>query len=544
MSGLGETKRSQEFYNDLLSVLHEHKKWLDSNGKEGKQADLSQKDLSNSDLRGRNLSEAKLDGANLSGANLEGANLSRADLRGANLYLTRLFDAKLRGANLLNAKGLIASQLARADVSECALPKEIAEFDGIRQANEIAHFAQRLFTIMLIGCLYFVIIVVGTDDPMLLTNSSTIALPILTTTINVAFFFLSAPILLLGFFIYFHLYLQRLWEALYRLPAFLIDGRPLDLAVSPWLVVSQVRSQFPMLRTYPPPLTKIRIVLSALLAWYLVPFTIVCFWFRYLTRHDWTATIWHIILFIGGIMLGTTFHYLALDTLRGKPWKLWAGEVSEHKSSRPLFVSGSKLRIFLPICTAGLLIFASISVIKGTPTFTYLNPLTWLPAACKVVGYNVFADFSYRSVSPQPVELYPEYGLDVLTAGADLRRRDLRHANAFSAYLANANLTQADLRRADFQSADLKWAKLSDANMSGINLMDAILKNAKLDGAVLTGAVLTGANLQGADLRGADLSSVLGLTMDQLRKALTDSSTILPAGLLLNKVDTGKVGLP
>jgi hypothetical protein len=55
---------------ELDQILKEHEKWLTSNYKEGKRADLS--------------------GVNLSGANLFGADLSRADLSRADLSRTNL----------------------------------------------------------------------------------------------------------------------------------------------------------------------------------------------------------------------------------------------------------------------------------------------------------------------------------------------------------------------------------------------------------------------------------------------------------------------
>ncbi len=60
----------------LSKILEEHKRWCDTDGEEGEQADLS--------------------GANLNGADLSGANLYRTDLSGANL----------RGADLRRVIGL------------------------------------------------------------------------------------------------------------------------------------------------------------------------------------------------------------------------------------------------------------------------------------------------------------------------------------------------------------------------------------------------------------------------------------------------------
>ena len=83
---------------DLEKTLAEHKKWLESNLKEGKPANLHRASLCGADLRGADLYDANLHDANLRGANLRGANLCDANLHRANLY-----DANLRGANLRGA---------------------------------------------------------------------------------------------------------------------------------------------------------------------------------------------------------------------------------------------------------------------------------------------------------------------------------------------------------------------------------------------------------------------------------------------------------
>ncbi len=80
--------------NELAKILEAHRKWVESEGKEGERADLSK----------ANLQEAILRGANLQGANLTEANLQKAIL----------YEANLHGATLIGAKGLTASQVKKA----------------------------------------------------------------------------------------------------------------------------------------------------------------------------------------------------------------------------------------------------------------------------------------------------------------------------------------------------------------------------------------------------------------------------------------------
>ena len=82
----------------LKEILDQHKIWIESNGVQGKCADLE-----NAYLCGANLINADLEGAILCIANLQGANLRGAKLTGANLYGASLRDADLTGANLRGA---------------------------------------------------------------------------------------------------------------------------------------------------------------------------------------------------------------------------------------------------------------------------------------------------------------------------------------------------------------------------------------------------------------------------------------------------------
>ena len=105
----------------LSIILKEHQLWIESNGGNGKKADLSNKNLIGADLEGANLRSAYLKEANLIGANLIGANLIGANLIGANLRSAYLIGANLRsayliGANLLDAN-LIEADLAGADLA-------------------------------------------------------------------------------------------------------------------------------------------------------------------------------------------------------------------------------------------------------------------------------------------------------------------------------------------------------------------------------------------------------------------------------------------
>jgi hypothetical protein len=105
----------------LKEILEVHRKWLESGGKEGKQADLRKANLRGVNLREANLQEAYLIKADLQEANLVGANLQEATPYGANFQGAVLRDANLQGTKLLTTRGLTARQVKAAKKWELAL---------------------------------------------------------------------------------------------------------------------------------------------------------------------------------------------------------------------------------------------------------------------------------------------------------------------------------------------------------------------------------------------------------------------------------------
>ena len=131
---------------DLDAILAEHKLWLNSGGKSGYQANLSETNLTGANLRTVDLrrailtdtdfTNASLTGADMAGARLIGAhlsfsimaatNLSGADLTAADLANAVLLGADLSGANLdathLNGATLASAELKGAVFEPVDLP--------------------------------------------------------------------------------------------------------------------------------------------------------------------------------------------------------------------------------------------------------------------------------------------------------------------------------------------------------------------------------------------------------------------------------------
>lgn len=106
--------------NDILLSLDAHKRWLESDRKEGAAADLTGKDLRFVDFAGMDLSGIRLDGANLERASLAhckflDASLQRTNLSLADIAGTDFSGATLTGANLSDTAEVLSFEKAILD---------------------------------------------------------------------------------------------------------------------------------------------------------------------------------------------------------------------------------------------------------------------------------------------------------------------------------------------------------------------------------------------------------------------------------------------
>ena len=268
--------------------------------------------------------------AKLGDANLTGATLRKADFTNAFLAGTVLRESVLQDADLSHVDGLCSDQLAGTNLSGAKLPPAVERFDALAIVDETSRNAKRLFTSLLLGCVYALLTVATTTDVRLVTNSASSPLPIIGTAIPIADFYWAGPFILMCLYGYFLLYLQRLWESLSRLPAVFPDGTSLDKKAYPWLLNGLIRSHVALLKQDRPEFSRSQTALSVFLAYWVVPLTLVFLWGRYLTRHEWVGTGVHVALLVLSIAIAITLHTKAASALRGVarvsvPWKkrLW-----------------------------------------------------------------------------------------------------------------------------------------------------------------------------------------------------------------------------
>ena len=522
-------------------ILAAHRSWIVSGHRGGQRAnfrgsnlegaDLSTTNLEGADLAGANLKGADLGGADLRGANLVDANLENADLRGATLEQAVLTGAILHGANLLHAtlreadlqdaeltsvRGLVCGQLAGSNLAGAKLPDAIAQFEALHHIEAAAHIARPMFIIMLLACISALATTFSTSDPALLNNSPAALLHNVTTPIPTATFFFVAPIVIFSLYMYLHIYIKYLCEDITYLPSIFPDGIPLYKKVYPWVLVRlaarliyRVRSESAREKSS---LTGIVNYLFILIAWWLVPVTLVIFWARYLPAHDWIGTGLQVALIVmasgsGGLGLGS--YKLAHARLLGPESK----SINKKRQLRDPAYLQSAIAAAVGVVLIGL----SFGSIHGTrsdlPVLSDVR--TWTPSALRLIGFSSFARLREADISTKSQDWTSTTDNYSQITGAILRGKNLRYADASRAFLVKAdlreadlfgaNLTEANLAEADFRGANLErtvqiFANLQDTNLSNANLKEANLRNANFQGADLASANLQGANLHQANL--------------------------------------------
>ena len=290
------------------------------------EAQLEKAKLSNVQLQGASLKQASIQNVDLQQAMLQGADLQQAILTEVNLNSANLQFANMRGTQLLEVNihscdfrdvtGLLPRQLAGTDLTDTKLPLDVASFNGIKRLEELASHAKPLFSSMIFGCVYVWLTIATTTDLNLVINSTTTPLPIIQTLFPIAGFYWAAPPILAAIYVWFHLYLQEMWEELAGMPAVFQNGNSIGETVYPWLLTSFGGWRAGRKYKVYPALFRVTTILIVFLAWWIVPFTLILLWLRYLPRHEVFGTSLHVLFIGASITVAIFLQLLGAGTLR------------------------------------------------------------------------------------------------------------------------------------------------------------------------------------------------------------------------------------
>lgn len=450
--------------------------------------DWSGEDFTGCDLRGADLSHCCFDGADFRDADLWDADLSESDLRGA--------------------CHLLPAQLAATDLVGAHLPESLAEFDTLKTVEALSVSSAKVFFTLLLAVVYVVLTAGTVRDAQLLTGTQSLKLPVIDVTISGSYFFIIAPLLLLCLFVYFHLYLQRLWEALSQLPARFPDGRRLDERTYPWLMNDLARQHIPLLMRMGIPLAFLQAFLSISIGYLLVPVAIGQLWHRYLPMQHSSIAIFQIVLFALAVAGAAHFGRLKYDALAKKPLRrswlahavraagAWYGAPAGLLAAAGIgFITvgvletGADAGTPAPHTTEEQLLYGSIldeeMIMRPDRPLPWWKPQSLVPATVSVVPWLPVRDRA--EVRSQDVSTKPSGW-----TGVEARRAEemgqvrpvvfiatrLCRLQAQGSFLAKAVFDGgADLRWANFNRADLRGSEFQFVTADDVSLVEAKLND-------------------------------------------------------------------
>src|SRR5271168_3870694 len=555
---------------ELIELLQLHREWVESRGIFGKRLELARANFEGMDLTGANLQGAILNKANFQRAelllaDLRGASLVQADLRESNLLGADFKGANLEGASIDGAAGLHTKQLAGASLLWAALPSSVSEFEGQNLAEQRARQCYRLFIVTMAACALSCLRIATTRDVLLLRNAPLIPIPSLSAALPLSGFFLVAPLVIFGLFLYLHVSMERLWERLVELPAIFPDGRPVD-RTGPWLLMTLFRRRFHGWTGNQASPSVLESVIPVFLAYVAVPATLLVFWARFLVMQDLRAAMLQIVVFVLALVVATALPKKdlteTLPSMYSEPMHadspllppveragsseeaqamtdddespeddlqspLFAELQQEIQEERPAAESSQERkpsieisfqpeqRYATPIRRAtsaailgAVLAILTLGIVYGAPHDSSVMPdygaasmRRWAADAFWMIGYRPYADLIESSVSTAPPGWSGRDEDISHVKGAQLNDLHSRYAQGYRTFWTSSHLWKADLQGAYFSESDFRGANLREAN-----LREASFDRVQFFRANLQGARLEKANLTRADLRETDLS--------------------------------------
>jgi uncharacterized protein YjbI with pentapeptide repeats len=485
-AGVGQIRARSELsalrkpsQSELEILLSEHAAWVRSGHNQGQCAQVDNlsfdgMDFSNSCLDGASFSNCLFNNCNLSNTSLQNSTLKRSTFSGTVFTNCTMQGADLTDADLVLAVDLTASQLARTILTGAKLPESISAFENLAYADKLSQANQKLTTGLTLMIAYCWLTVANTQDVAAFTAGNAAELPIIKTTVPLVAVYAGAPVLLIATYLYIHIYLQRLWEALCGLPYVFPDGIPLRQRIDPWILNGFVAEHLLPSKRNLRPLSRIQRTISSLIAWWLAPLTIGLMWVRYLRRQDFIVSCVQALAFAVAVLAAIYLYRLARNTLL-------------YRGTRPAstaLVSGKEKLV--AVCYGlAVLCFA----LSGTIVFRDMPSIPGLTVV-HFEGSDLSTGVDKNITGMQKPTV----------AGAVLNELSLQHLQAQAAYLVYAELNNSDLRDANLNQAVLQHTKAVGANFTGAQLWNADIRNADL-----TDAKLDRANLRNADLRGSNL---------------------------------------
>jgi uncharacterized protein YjbI with pentapeptide repeats len=192
----------------------------------------------------------------------------------------------------------------------------------IARINELSAIARTSWLALIAFLAYIGITLLAVEDADFFVPSRQTQLPIVGIAIPTFSFFVFAPLLATALYVYLHIHLLKLWDAIAETPP-IIDGRPLGEHLYPWLVndtMLRIRSRNAVT---PRPLALLTSLVSRALVWAFGPFVIAAFWWRSMPAHDEWLTLLIAACLLVSLYAGFTNWWRGTARLRGGWEESW-----------------------------------------------------------------------------------------------------------------------------------------------------------------------------------------------------------------------------
>jgi hypothetical protein len=193
----------------------------------------------------------------------------------------------------------------------------------IARINELSAIARTSWLALLAFLAYIGITLLAVEDADFFVPSRQTQLPLVGIAIPTFSFFVFAPILATALYVYLHIHLLKLWDAIAEAPP-IVDGRPLGEHLHPWLVNDTMLRIKSRNAVTPRPLALLTSLVSRALVWAFGPFVLAAFWWRSMPAHDEWLTLLIALCLLVSLYAGFTNWWRGTSRLRGgwqEPWQ-------------------------------------------------------------------------------------------------------------------------------------------------------------------------------------------------------------------------------
>lgn len=409
----------------------------------------------------------------------------------------------------------------------------------IERINLLSRSARVTWYSLNIYVLFAVIVILTVKDMDFFVIGREISLPLLRVSIPTASFFIAGPLLGTSIYIFLHLQLRKLWEAIMNAHP-KPGGILLEDRIYPWLVNDLaliLRGQGAQIR----PLNWLSSAATRILVWVTGPAVLFGFWWRSMPAHDELLTIFICL----SALLATHVGYVSWRRLVS----LARGRTSDGMFRRATHTVIGAMIVVTAVAVSwlrteggfdywatrtaevvekgfGLKIYDLIDDEDiydwGRRNYLSLNDLSIDSDDANILVRILCRLDGQTDVGCTPLAMANLREVDFSAGGTalDLSRSDLRRAYLTAADLSGVVLTGARLDGAFLwetrlretslngtwmQNADLRFADLSDAYLAEARMENTNLHAAKLDGAYMTSVNLSGARIWAASMNAVDL---------------------------------------